>query len=341
MARDKQTSEKGSRRRLRRRPVKDARNYSVVRQSWWRNYLDRVTQKNTPIVPSSTVIGRALVLVTAIMAFLACLALGTAWAVHRAAINWTGDAAKELTLQIKPVDGRDMDEDIASALSILGATPGIVKATSLSGEDSGKLLEPWLGPDLSLSDLPIPRLITLKIDRVSPPDLTALAAKLRVQIPGAVLDNHGIWRDQVRAVAGWIQMASFLVLGLMLAATIAIIIFATRGAMSGNRDVVEVLHLVGARERFIAREFEYHFLLLGLKGGVFGGVAAAIGFVVARLAFERIAPQTPGSDYGNLVSALSIGWAGYAGIAGIVAFLAVVTALTSRVTVYRYLKGLE
>ncbi|MBZ0215760.1 MAG: hypothetical protein K8F25_04335, partial [Fimbriimonadaceae bacterium] len=305
MARKTQISRKSNR-----QAVKDARTYKVVRQSWWRNYYDRVTQKSTPIVPGSTVIGRALVLVTAIMAFLACLALGTAWAVHRAAINWTGDAAKEFTLQIKPVDGLDIEDEVAKALRILGATPGILNATSLTGEESGKLLEPWLGPDLNLSDLPIPRLITLKIDRVSPPDLAALAAKLKAQIPGAVLDNHGIWREQVRAVAGWIQMASFLVLGLMLAATIAIIIFATRGAMSGNRDVVEVLHLVGARERFIAREFEYHFLLLGLKGGVIGGVAAAIAFIVARLAFERIAPQATGNEYGSLVSALSIGWAG-------------------------------
>ena len=222
--------------------------YARVRQSLWRNYLDRVLQKNTPIVPASNVIGRALVLVTAIMCFLACLALGTAWAVHRAAITWTGDAAKELTLQIKPVDGRDMDEDIAAALGILNATPGILKSTAISSEATGKLLEPWLGPDLSVSDLPIPRLISLEIDRISPPDLPALIAKLKAKVPGAVLDNHGIWRSQVRTVAGWIQAASFTILALMLTATMAIIVFATRGAMSGNRDVVEVLHLVGARE---------------------------------------------------------------------------------------------
>ncbi len=319
----------------------DAATYSTVRQSWWRNYRDRMMQKNTPIVPGSTVIGRALVLVTAIMCFLASLSLGTAWAVHRAAINWTGDAAKEITLQIKPVDGRDIDEAVIKAMRILAATPGILKSTEISSEETSKLLEPWLGPDLDVSDLPVPRLITLEIDRISPPDLSALAAKLKAQVPGSVLDNHSVWRDQVRAVSSWIQMASFLVLALILAATIAIIVFATRGAMSSNRDVVEVLHLVGARERFIAREFEYHFLLLGLKGGLLGGFAAALGFIVARLAFDRIVPQTIGSEYSTLVSAMSIGWAGYAGIAGIVAFLAVLTALTSRYTVYRYLKGQE
>ena len=72
-----------------------------------------------------------------------------------------------------------------------------------------------------------------------------------------------------------------------------------------------------------------------------GGIAAAVGFIAARLAFERLAPQTIGGEYGTLVSAMSIGWAGYAGIAGIVAILAILTSLTSRYTVYRYLKGLE
>ena len=320
---------------------KDADTYGVVRQSLWRNYIERITQKNTPIVPSATVIGRALVLVTAIMCFLACLALGTAWAVHRAAVTWTGDAAREITLQIKPVDGVDTDQEVEKALRILAATPGILKADALSGEATSKLLEPWLGPDLNMTDLPIPRLITLQIDQVTPPDFAALDARLKAQIQGAVLDNHTVWRNQVRAVAGWIELAAFMVLGLMLAATIAIIIFATRGAMSSNRDVLEVLHLVGARQRFIAREFEYHFLLLGLKGGLFGGAAAAIAFIVARLAFERIAPQTLGGEYGALVGALSIGWTGYAGIAGLVAILAILTALTSRYTVHRYLRGLD
>jgi len=322
-------------------PPKDADSYGVVRQTLWRNYAERLMHKHTPIVPGSTVIGRALVLVTAIMGFLACLALGTAWAVHQAAISWTGDAAREITLQIKPVDNVDTDAEVDKALRILAATPGILEAEAMSGEATGKLLEPWLGPDLNMTDLPIPRLITLKIDQVSPPDLAALDARLKAQIQGAVLDNHSVWRDQVRTVAGWIEMAAFLVLTLMLAATIAIVIFATRGAMASNRDVLEVLHLVGARQRFIAREFEYHFLLLGLKGGLIGGVAAVVTFLAARLTFERIAPQTLGGDYNNLVGALSIGWSGYAGIAGIIAILAVLTALTSRFAVYRYLKTID
>lgn len=306
-----------------------------------RNLADRLARKSSPIVPSSTVIGRALVLVTAIMCFLACLALGTAWSVHRAAVAWAGDAASELTLQIKPVDGRDMANDITEAMRILNTVQGVTRAQPVSLEETRKLLEPWLGTDLEIDDLPIPQLIVLEVDKSNPPNLQALEAEIRNAVPGAELDDHSIWRDQIRTAAGWIKWASFLVLALMLGATIAIIIFATRGAMSSNRDVVDVLHLVGARDRFIAREFEQHFLILGLKGGLAGGLAACAAFILGGFALGQIAPRSLDGELNTLVQAVSLGWAGFIGIAGIVTLLAVIISLTSRFTVHRYLKGVE
>jgi cell division transport system permease protein len=307
------------------------------RPGWFKRYLDRITHKQAPIIQRSNVIGRALVLVTAIMCFLASLALGTAWAVQRASNAWTSAASGELTLQIKPVDGLDTADEVTKAMRLLGGVQGILRAEPVSMEETRKLLEPWLGTDLNLDDLPVPLLITVEIDTSNPPNLQALAADLKSAVPGAQLDDHSVWQGQIRSAANWIKWTSFLVLFLMLFATVAIIVFATRGAMSSNRDVVDVLHLVGARDRFIAREFESHFLLLGLKGGVAGGLAAAAAFIVARFALEEIAPENLDGQINSLIHAVSIGWAGFAGIAGIVAILAVITSLTSRYTVYRYL----
>lgn len=328
--------------KLRHRPVVPPGNPDKVKPpsppGWFKRYLDRITHKKTPIIQRSNVIGRALVLVTAIMCFLACLALGTAWAVHRASVAWTSEASGELTLQIKPVDGLETSDEVTKAMRLLGSVRGILRAEPVSIEETRKLLEPWLGSDLNFDDLPIPLLITVEIDTSNPPNVQALAAELRSAVPGARLDDHSVWQGQIRSAANWIKWTSFLVLFLMLFATVAIIVFATRGAMSSNRDVVDVLHLVGARDRFIAREFENHFLLLGLKGGLAGGLAAAGGFIAARYALEEIAPNNLGGDINTLVHAISIGWTGFAGIAGIVAFLAIITSLTSRYTVYRYLR---
>lgn len=304
---------------------------------WIDKILASIGQQPNPIVPRQTVVGRALIFVTAIMCFLACLSLGTAWAVNKAARNWTIDASREVTVQIKPADGVDQNNQVSEALRIINATPGIVSARAYSDEEMAAILQPWLGSGLNLNELPVPRLIAIVLDPVVPADLAALARKLEQGVQGAALDDHRVWQSQVRSVARWIQLIAFLVLVLMLGATNAIIVFATRGAMAGNRDIVEVLHLVGARQHFIAGQFERHFLMLGFKGGMIGGTAAALVFLLARVVSVRV--LAPAGE-GALVQALSVGWEGYAGIAGIVAVLSILSALTSRLTVYRYLKAI-
>ncbi|MCB1437234.1 MAG: ABC transporter permease [Rhodobiaceae bacterium] len=298
-------------------------------------------QHPNPIVPRATVVSRALVLVTAIMCFLACIALGTAWAVHRAAQTWTIDASRELTIQIKPVEGLSADVQVAEVLRVLEGTRGILRSHVFSQKENAGFLEPWLGAGIDLTDLPVPRLIALQLDPVVPADPAALARELSQRVPGAFLDDHRFWQAQIRSVAGWIELVAFLVMALMFGATVAIIIFATHGAMAGNRDIVDVLHLVGARQRFIASEFQRHFLMLGLKGGLIGGGAAALTFVAARAIIASIVTPLSGETAGALVQSLSIGWAGYAGIAGIVAALALLAAFTSRLSVFRHLRDMD
>jgi cell division transport system permease protein len=305
------------------------------------DYFTAFGQQPASVVPRASVVGRSLVFVTAIMCFLASLALGTAWAVHRAAQSWTIDAGREVTVQVKPVDGLDAEKQLSQALQIIGNTQGVLKANVLSQEENAKILEPWLGAGLDLAELPVPRLIALELDPVVPPDLPALATVLASGVPGVTLDDHRAWQAQIRSVSGWLEMAAFLVLFLMLGATVAIIVFATRSAMAGNRDIVDVLHLVGARHSFIAHEFQRHFLILGLKGGLIGGTAAGLLFVAARTIGTRVSAPVTGERFGALVESLSIGWAGYAGIVGIVAGLALLAALSSRATVYRYLREID
>lgn len=300
-----------------------------------------LSSSQSPIVPRATVVGNSLVFVTAIMCFLACLALGTAWAANRAAQMWTADAAREITVQIKPVDGVETDNQVGRALEVLRGARGITEARALSEQENAAILEPWLGTGLDLGELPVPRMIVVKLDPVVQADLAALSATLAQAVPGAVLDDHRLWQARVRAVTGWIEAGAFLILALMLGATVAIVVFATRGAMAGNRDIVEVLHLVGARQGFIARQFQVHFLVLGLKGGLIGGAAAALAFVLARFAAARFAAPAAGGNDSAVSQALSIGMSGYAGIAGIVAGIAVLAAVTSRITVRRHLRVVD
>ena len=119
------------------------------------------------------------------------------------------------------------------------------------------------------------------------------------------------------------------------------VVFATRGAMSGNRHIVEVLHFVGAESRFVASEFERHFLIIGLKGACAGGALATLAFAVAGI-WQGMEMATPGSDQTSaLFGRFALGFWGYLGILVIIAVVAGMTALTTRFTVIRTIHEID
>ena len=298
-------------------------------------------RRETSIVPVDSIAGRALVAVIAIMTFLAALTVGAVVLVEAAAGEWQSAVAREVTIQIRPVPGRDIDTDVAKAADFARATTGVADVRPYSKDESSRLLEPWLGTGLSLDDLPIPRLIVVRLAAGGSPDLDSLRKQLAEQLVGASLDDHRGWVDHMRAMARTAVAAGLGVLGLVFAATMLSVTFATRGAMSTNRPIVEVLHYIGARDRFIAGEFQRHFLLLGFKGGATGGGLAILAFALAA-ALGNWFSGTPEQDQiGALFGTFSIGFEGYAAMVGLVIMIAAATAITSRVTVHRTLAAME
>ena len=300
-----------------------------------------VPRFETPLVPRNSISGRALVAVVAIMTFLASLTTGAVMLVSQAASEWQSDVAREITIQVIPAPGRDMDATVEKAASVARAFPGIGDVRAYSKDESTKLLEPWLGSGLKLDELPVPRLIVVKIAVGAAPDLPQLRRMLSEQVPGATLDDHRGWIDRMRAMAGTAVAAGVGVLILMIAATILSVTFATRGAMATNKTVIEVLHLVGAKNGFIAGNFQRHFLLLGLQGGAIGGGAAMLLFAIGA-GLSRLFAGTAGGDQTSaLFGSFSIGFSGYAAVLGQVVLIAAVTAFTSRHTVNRTLEMID
>jgi len=302
---------------------------------------DALPRFETPLVPRNSISGRALVAVVAIMTFLASLTTGAAVLISKAAGEWQSDIAREVTIQIVPAPGRDLDVAVDKAASVARGFTGVVEVRPYSKEESAKLLEPWLGSGLSLDELPVPRLIVVKIASDATPDLAQLRRILADQVPGAVLDDHRGWIDRMRAMAGTAVVLGLCILVLMFAATILSVTFATRGAMATNKAVIEVLHFVGAKNAFIAGHFQHHFLVLGLQGGAIGGGAAIILFALAS-AISRWFAGTAGADQTSaLFGSFSIGLIGYAAVLGQVILIAAVTALTSRQTVNNTLEMID
>jgi cell division transport system permease protein len=295
----------------------------------------------SPIVPKNSIGGRALVAVIAIMTFLASLTTGAVMLVRASAGHWQDEVAREVTIQVRPRDARDIESDLRRAADLARATPGVAEVTALSREQSARLLEPWLGAGLALDDLPVPRLIVVKLAPEARPDLDRLRRTLAAEVATATLDDHRAWIERMRAMSRTSLLIGALVLLLVVAATVLSVTFATRGAIAANRAIIEVLHYIGARTSFIAGHFHLHFLSLGLKGGVIGAGAAILLFAFAQLASRWLLGGAGESGLTMLFGAFSLGVAGYAVILLQIVLIAVATALTSRYTVNRTLDTIE
>jgi len=303
--------------------------------------LARAPRGATSIVPKSSIAVRSLAAVVAIMTFLASLTTGAAMLVVSTASNWQSEVGREVTIQVRPAAGRDIEADVRKAVEIARAAPGIADVQPYSKEQSAALIEPWLGAGLRLDDLPIPRLIVIKLTPSATPDFASLRNALAAQVPVASLDDHRGWIERMRTMARTAVVAGLTVLGLVLAVTMLSVTFATRGAMAANRPIIEVLHYVGATDSFVARQFQHHFLLLGFKGGALGGGAAIVLFGCVEAARAWLAGTPGGDEAAALFGSLSIGVDGYLAILGQIVVMAVVTALVSRFTVSRTLATID
>ncbi len=295
----------------------------------------------SPIVPRASIAGRALVAVVAIMTFLASITTGTVLLVSASASEWQSEVASEITIQVRPVAGRDLDRDAAAATQAIRTQPGIVEVRPFTKEESAKLLEPWLGTGLSLDDLPVPRVIVARVQPGSKLDLAELRRAVTQVAPTASVDDHRAWIERMRSMTGATLFAGIGILALVIVATIISVSFATRGAMAANRPIVEVLHFVGAGDRYIANRFLRHFLRLGLQGGVIGGGVAMLGFGFSESIAGWFSGTPVGDQFAALLGTFTLRPSGYLALAAQAVLIAAITAWASRRTLFATLNDID
>ena len=245
---------------------------------------------------------RFLVWIIGFMVILGTLALASAMLLADVGRGWRVELAGKLTVQIMPEgEGDDaaasLDLRVRMAERFLAGQPGIVRVETLSDDRIAMLLEPWLGPRSREDALPIPKLIDVELDpggNVDIPDLTRRLAEL---IPGSAIDDHGVWLTRLLTLTGAIETAALSILGLILLAAIATVVFTTRAGLAIHEKEIELLHLVGAEDHYIAHQFQAHALTLSLKGGIAGMIVAAValtalGFIDEGAAIGMIPPFT-------------------------------------------------
>ena len=297
------------------------------------------TRERLTLIPADSIAGRALVTVIAIMTFLATLTGGSAMLVRDASRDWSATAAREMTIQVKPASGRNAEIDAGRIAQAIRGLAGIEEARVFTREESARLLEPWLGAGLDLRELPVPVLIVIKLNGAPNATIAAIRERAKEISTSAVVDDHRGWVQRLERMAGALVIIALIVLALVLTAMGLAIAFATRGAMAGSREIVSVLHFVGASDRFIAREFQKHFLKLGLRGAALGGLASIIVFLLGGWLTSRWAADPAGEQIEALFGQFGLGVSGYVLIAIIAAMMALLTGLISKSVVFRQLRN--
>ncbi|HEU0215175.1 MAG TPA: hypothetical protein VFQ90_00840 [Stellaceae bacterium] len=241
--------------------------------------------------------GRFLPWIIALMVYFAAMGgIGLIW-LSDALGQWNASLASSLTLQV-PADASQ--PRIEMALGALKQTKGVISARLLQPDETAKLLQPWLGNSVAVATLPLPHLVDIRIDPQATIDYTTLRQQLDSIVPNAQLDNNRLWLGTVRDFA--VRIEGVIIAGVIAvtALIIAIIIFAARIGLAIHRSVIELLHLLGARDAYIARQFQVHALSLGLRGGVIGGAAAALTVMVLGPAGRMLELPMPINTHGLL-----------------------------------------
>ena len=282
------------------------------------------------LIPHDNAAGRSLTAVVAILTFLACLCAGGAVWMAAATSAWRSDVAREITIQVKPHAGGDIDAETAKVLYVVSQSPIVSSAQAPSREETEKMLAPWLGSGLDLSQLPIPRLVTATLSaRADPAALDALRAQVALTAADAIFDDHAVWVSHLTGVGRSLTLLAGFLFALVVAAIAIAVAFATRAAMAGAREIVEVLHFVGASDGYITKHFQRYFFLVSARGTGIGGAAALAMFLCAQALAHR-GDSADGAAMTVLLGSFHLPLMGYVAILGVCAALVAMAAVFSR-----------
>lgn len=267
----------------------------------------------------------------AVMVYLAALAAVGALAARATVGDWDTRLAGTLTVQVPPSMTGEGREGMDAVLRLLRVTPGVVDARPLPPQVASQLLEPWLGAEL-VETLPMPGLIDVRIDGGQPFDLEALKQRLENAAPGTTLDDHGRWLADVRAAARAVTVVATSVLIVVMLAAVLAVVFTVRTGLAVHRNEIEILHLIGAPNGYIARQFQWHTAQLAIVGGL-GGAALAVLSVVALQFVLQEWSSASGLGLGGLISLVQLTWLDWIVLGILPLATAGIAMITARVSV--------
>lgn len=272
---------------------------------------------------------RFLPWVFALMVYLAVLALAGILILHSAVERWQRGEVDTLTVQLMPLEDAGEDARIAKLQELLGGIEGVTEIRVVGKLETIDLIEHWLGAGNVPADLPLPRLVDVDIAPGYGLDAGSLALRLQASLPGVTVDDAKLWLDRLADLGRSLEYLAIAVVVLIGLAAVATVIFTTRMGISIHRNVIELLHLIGARDGYVAAQFQRQAMMLGLRGGVLGiALAVATLYGLRQVAGRVETPLAPDMPVAN--------WA-WVVLAAVPVATALIAMVTARLTALREL----
>lgn len=266
----------------------------------------------------------AIMILMTVLAAAATLAIGNA--VHRIGTN----LERRITIQIMDANPDSREVQRQAAVRILRSSPEIAAVHEVGMAEMEKLLAPWLGKDAVDGDIPLPALIDAEIRDDAGIDSAGIAMRLRHDVPSARVDNNAAALAPVAELLAAIRAIAVMVMALMLVSIMAAIMLAVRGALNTHRAAIDVMHLMGATDAQLARQFQRRAALDALMGGAVGLLSAMLVLLLLRYRVAAMGSELAGS--------MGLGWRDFIVIVMIPLAAAGLATLVARFTVIRTLR---
>jgi cell division transport system permease protein len=238
--------------------------------------------------------------VIAIMMFLTVLAAAGGLGLAHAARGLTARLAGGITIQIVDANPDRREAAARAVVARLAADPHVVHVHRVEAEEMARLLRPWLGQGVLDPDLPVPILIDADLGGDGRTGLPAIATDLARIAPAARIDDQSRWLLPLAGLIATLKWLAAAVVVMMAFASGATVTLAARGALNTHKPTIDVLHMLGATDKQVARLFQRRIALDAALGGVTGFFAA---IAVVEVLGNRLAAV--GSE---LLASGGLGW---------------------------------
>jgi len=227
----------------------------------------------------------------ALMVYLAVLSLAGMLVLNVAMGRWQRGEVDTLTVQLLPVEGVSEQERIVRLREVLADVDGISRIRVVPHAESTALIEQWLGEGNLPVDLPLPRLVDLELEPGHGLDAGALTIKLQASLADVTVDDAKLWLDRLADLGQSLELLALAVVVLIAFTVVVTVMFTTRMGIITHRNIIELLHMIGARDGYVAAQFQRQAMIMGLRGGVIGIVFAVATLYGLRHVSKRL--ETP------------------------------------------------